>query len=422
MRKPTLPRRAIALSVLALAAASALSGVAFARAGGFRAADEVAAAADRFVATLDAEGRGRALFSLGDAERFDWHFVPRERNGLPLGAMTLAQRTAAHRLLRSSLSTQGYLKANGIVELERVLGIVEGREEFHDPEDYYFAVFGSPSSDAPWAWRFEGHHVSMSFSSPGDETLVTGPAFMGSNPATVSSGPKAGLRVLGAEEDLARELVTMLSPEQRGTAVIASEAYDDIVTGAGRTAELPYEGIRASALDDAQRAQLDRLIREYVGNMDEESARRWTRRIAAGSDDRLRFAWAGSIEAGRGHYYRVHSPDFLIEYDNTQNDANHVHSVWRDLRNDFGGDALRAHYEEFPHGPGTPHSAGRESHAEISRIAEQLAEWGPKLDSSVHTMTLRAFARRRLESGDPIDLDALGLFAGPVVKVKKAKK
>ena len=347
MKNLNLSWRAIALPVLILAATSALGGVVLA--GVSSTTDEVASAATSFVATLDAEGRDRAMFPLGDAEQFNWHFVPRERNGLPLKAMTLAQRTAAHQLLKSALSTQGYLKANGIIELERVLGIMEGREERRDPEDYYFAIFGSPSADGAWAWRFEGHHISMSFSSAGDDNLITGPAFMGSNPHVVPSGPKAGLRLLASEEDLARELVTMLSSSQRGSAVIASEAYDDIITGAERTVDLAYEGIRASALDDAQKTQLDRLIGEYVGNMDDESAQRWMERIAAGSDDELYFAWAGPTEAGNGHYYRVHSPDFLIEYDNTQNNANHVHSVWRDLRDDFGGDVLRAHYEQAPH-------------------------------------------------------------------------
>ena len=347
MKNLTPSWRAIALPVLILAATSAIGGVVLA--GVSSSADEVASAANSFVATLDAEGRNQAVFPLGDAEQFNWHFIPKERNGLPLKAMTLAQRTAAHQLLKSALSTQGYLKANSILELERILGIMEGREERRDPEDYYFAIFGSPSADGAWAWRFEGHHVSLSFSATGDETLVTGPAFMGTNPARVPSGPKAGLRVLGAEEDLARALVTMLSSSQRGSAVIATEAFDDIITGAERTVNLDHAGIRASALSDAQRAQLDRLIGEYVHNMDDESAHRWMERIAAGSDDELYFAWAGPAEAGQGHYYRVHSPEFLIEYDNTQNDANHVHSVWRDLRDDFGGDVLRQHYEQAPH-------------------------------------------------------------------------
>ncbi len=347
MKNLTPSWRAIAIPVLILAATSALGGVVLA--GVSSTTDEVASAATSFVSTLDAESRDRAVFPLGDAEQFNWHFIPKERNGLPLKAMTLAQRTAAHQLLKSALSTQGYLKANSIIELERILGIMEGREERRDPEDYYFAIFGSPSADGAWAWRFEGHHVSINFSSAGDERLITGPAFMGTNPATVPTGPKAGLRVLGAEEDLARELVTMLSASQRGSAVIATEAYDDIITGAERTVNLDYAGIRASALNDAQRAQLDRLIGEYVHNMDDESAHRWMERIAGGSDDELYFAWAGPAEAGNGHYYRVHSPEFLIEYDNTQNDANHVHSVWRDLRDDFGGDVLRAHYEQAPH-------------------------------------------------------------------------
>ncbi len=347
MRRSTSSRRGVAGFVLLVVAASALGGVVVAAVSG--SADRVAGAARGFLATLDDGSRDRAVYGLDDAERHNWHFVPRQRNGMPLKAMTLEQRTAAHHLLKAALSTQGYLKANAVIELERVLGIMEGREERRDPEDYYVTIFGSPSAEAPWAWRFEGHHLSINVSSPGGGEVVVGPAFLGANPATVREGPKAGLRVLGAEEDLARTLVTMLSADQRKTAVIASDAYDDIITGAEREASLPFEGIAASALNAAQRAQLDRLIQEYVGNMDEEAASRWTKRVADGSDDELFFAWAGPMEVGARHYYRVHSPDFLIEYDNTQNDANHVHSVWRDLNDDFGGDLLREHYEQAAH-------------------------------------------------------------------------
>ena len=285
MKNPTISWRAIALPVLILAATSALGGVVLA--GVSRTADEVASAASSFVATLDSESRDRAMYPLGDAEQFNWHFVPRERNGLPLKAMTLAQRTAAHQLLKSALSTQGYLKANSIIELERVLGVIEEREEFRDPEDYYFTIYGSPSADEPWAWRFEGHHLSMSFSSLGDETLVMGPSFLGSNPHTVASGPKAGLRVLGNEEDLARSLVMMLSSGQRGSAVIASEAYDDIITGAERTVDLAFEGIRASALERRPagparpahrrvRAQHGRRVREPLDGAHRRRLRRRT--------------------------------------------------------------------------------------------------------------------------------------------------
>ena len=310
-----------------------------------------AEAATTFLAFLDGPAREKAVYPLDDPERFDWHFVPRRRNGLPLNEMTLEQRTAAHALLQATTSAQGYLKANAVIELERILGIIEGRPGRRDPEDYYVTVFGTPSPDEAWAWRFEGHHLSLNFSSPANSLTVTGPAFMGADPATVPSGPKAGWRPLGREEDLARALVTSLSAEQRATAVVAAEAPRDIITGSDREARLDsFEGLAATDMTDDQRELLFLLLDEYVGNMASDAARTWTTRIRhETSPADLYFAWAGPTEPGHGHYYRIHSPAFLVEYDNTQNDANHVHSVWRDLENDFGGDALARHYEDGGH-------------------------------------------------------------------------
>lgn len=307
-------------------------------------------AAAAFLALLDGPAREKAVYPLDDPERFDWNFVPRRRNGLPLKEMTLEQRSAAHAMLSTAMGSQGYLKANAIIELERILGLLEGRPERRDPEDYYVAIFGTPSSDQPWAWRFEGHHLSLSFSFPDSRITITGPAFMGANPARVPSGPKAGWRPLGLEEDLARALLASLSPEQRRQAVIADQAPRDIITGADRVARLQaFEGLAASEMTAEQREGLFRLVAEYVGNMEPEAAREWMTRVREMPSEEIYFAWAGSSELGEGHYYRVHAPTFLIEYDNTQNDANHVHSVWRDLKDDFGGDALARHYQGGGH-------------------------------------------------------------------------
>ncbi|MDE2794483.1 MAG: DUF3500 domain-containing protein [Gemmatimonadota bacterium] len=308
---------------------------------------DIAARAATFLTLLDADARARATYDLAHEERLNWAFTPVSRNGLPLKDMTVEQRAAAHALLQTTMSSQGYHKANAIIELERILGILDGRPGRRDPEDYYVTIFGKPGADGPWAWRFEGHHLSLNFSSLTNELTVTGPAFMGANPATVPSGEKAGWRPLGREEDLARALLFMLNPEQREMAVIAERAPRDIITGNDREARLEgFEGIPASRLTDEQRDQLYRVIAEYVGNLEAEAAEAWMTRIRdeIPADD-IHFAWAGSPEPGEGHYYRVHAPQFLIEYDNTQGNANHVHSVWRDLENDFGGDALRRHYE-----------------------------------------------------------------------------
>jgi len=308
------------------------------------------ATAQEFISLLDTEQRSRALHGFDADVRFDWHFVPRERTGLPFGEMTAEQRAAGHALLRSALSAAGYLKANGIMHLEQILGLIENRTNRRDPEAYFFWIFGTPSPDVPWGWRFEGHHLSINFTSVTDSIVVSTPTFMGANPATVPSGPFAGTRFLGAEEDLARGLVLSLTNQQRARAVISTEAPRDIITGADREVTLErIEGLPASEMSEDQRSQLHHVIMEYVGNMKPDIARRQLAKLEAAGMGRLHFAWAGSLEPGEGHYYRIHGPTVLIEYDNTQSNANHVHSVWRDLTDDFGGDLLRQHYDEADH-------------------------------------------------------------------------
>ncbi len=313
------------------------------------ASELVAQAASAFLRTLGAAEKELATYPLDHEERFNWHFVPRERNGLPLKAMTLEQRAAAHALLRATMSDQGYLKVNAVVELERVLGIIEGRPERRDPEQYFVTIYGDPSGPEPWAWRFEGHHLSLSFTSATGELTVTGPAFFGANPATVPSGQKAGWRVLGEEEATARTVLAMLTPDQRRTAVLTAEAPRDIITGNERQVTLAYEGLQASRMTAEQRRALSEVVWAYVGNMEDQAGKNWMERLAGLQGEQIYFAWAGSDVPGEGHYYRVHTPLFLIEYDNTQGNANHVHSVWRDLENDFGGDLLRRHYQESDH-------------------------------------------------------------------------
>jgi len=307
-------------------------------------------AAIAFLAALDGAARGRATYGFDDGERFNWHFIPRERNGLPLGAMSAEQRVAAHRLMRSALSSSGYLKATSVMELERVLRELGGNPAQRDPENYFFTVFGTPSADAPWGWRLEGHHMSINFTAGEGELVSSTPTFFGTNPASVTEGSYAGLRVLGAEEDIARELLHALTPEQRARAVIAAEAPRDIITGAEREISLTsLEGIAASELNAEQMELLMRLLHEYTDNMVPEIAGAQVDKIGAAGFGALRFAWAGGTEVGEPHYYRVHGPTVLIEYDNTQNGANHVHSVWRDLTDDFGDDILRLHYDEVDH-------------------------------------------------------------------------
>jgi len=310
----------------------------------------MATAAEAFIGTLGSAERDLGTWEMDAEQRFDWHFIPRERYGVRIKDMNVEQRTAAHGLLQSVLSSQGYLKATGVMQLEGILGQIEGRPDRRDPEDYYFNIFGTPSEDGVWAWRFEGHHVSINFAAAGGAPPSVTPAFLGSNPHVVGEGPNAGRRLLGAEEGLARELLALFTPVQLRTVIIEAEAPRDIVTGNARTVELDrYEGLPASEMNDAQTHALMHVIREYLNNANSEVADAQMDRIHEAGLENLHFAWAGSTERGEGHYYRIHGPTMLIEYDNVQGGANHVHSVWRDPQNDFGDDLLRRHYAEVEH-------------------------------------------------------------------------
>ncbi len=314
---------------------------------------EIREASDRVLVTLDADQRLRGMFAFDSPERFNFHFVPRPRRGLSLKDMSPAQRTATHDLLRTALSPRGYTKVAGIIELEELLFQLSNRNPFRDPEQYFLTFFGEPSDEAPWGWRFEGHHLSLNFSSVAGGLFSSTPAFMGANPAEVRSGAASGKRVLAAEEDLGRALVRALDPSRRGQATLSASAPDDIITGADRYARLArFEGLPASAMTETQVAMLWRIVEEYAHNLHAELADAQLARIRDAGIENLHFAWAGSVEPGRPHYYRIHGPTVLFEYDNVQNNANHIHTVWRDLDNDFGDDVLRRHYETAPDGHG----------------------------------------------------------------------
>jgi hypothetical protein len=307
-------------------------------------------AADAFLASLEPAQRSKALFAFDDAERLNWHFVPRARRGLPLREMSAEQRGLAHAILRAGLSQRGYLTASTIIELELVLRELGENPRVRDPELYYFSIFGTPSRTAPWGVRAEGHHLSLNFTIVRDTLIATAPAFFGANPAQVRSGSRRGLRALADEEDIGRELVLSLDERQLATARIAAATPRDIVTGnAARVAPLAPVGIRVTELRPEQAAILVRLLDVYLGRMAEPLARQ--RRAALEHTDfgAVAFAWAGSTRPGQAHYYRIQGPSFLVEYDNTQNSANHIHTVWRDFDGDFGRDLLREHYRDASH-------------------------------------------------------------------------
>jgi hypothetical protein len=331
----------------------------------------MAAAATEFLKSLTPEQRQQATFAFGDSERTHWHFVPTEifaRNGLTLKQMNPAQQKLAHELLKAGLSQRGYMTATQIMELESVLAVLEAAQRataaqqppanpaqpplrlVRDPMRYFFSIFGTPSTRTTWGWRVEGHHMSLHFTVVNGTLVAGAPTFFGSNPAEVRDGPKKETRVLALVEDAARSLLESLDSSQRATGIINTTAPNDIVTVANvKIDPLSPVGIPASALTVSQRALLKTLVDVYAGYLADDIAADRLARIEKAGWDHVAFAWAGALERGQKHYYRVQGPTFLIEYDNTQNDANHIHSVWRDFKGDFGADLLREHVNGTPH-------------------------------------------------------------------------
>ena len=219
-----------------------------------------------------------------------------------------------------------------------------------DPERYFVTVFGTSAGAEPWGWRFEGHHLSVNVTGVGPQGPVVAPLFMGANPHRIPSGPRTGARMLAAEEDVARELLAMFTSSQRSRVIVSDTTYGDILTRDDPKArELPQEGVAVAEMTPPQQAKLRTLLTVYAARMEPSMARAQWQRIEAMGFGRLRFVWAGSTAVGKAHYYRIHGPTVLVEYDNSQNNANHSHTVWRDLENDFGGDLLRKHYQQHPH-------------------------------------------------------------------------
>jgi hypothetical protein len=309
-----------------------------------------ARAASAFLKSLPAELRASASFPLEAPERLAWNFVPMERVGVSLLKLDDAQSELLGPLLATALSPEGLLAARGVMKHENILRRVEteagvANASRRDPGLYYTAVFGKPAAAAPWGWRFEGHHLSINVTELPGEAPIIAPMFVGANPARVLAGPNAGFRLLAAEEDLGRELIKMLPDSRRAIAMIRDTAFSEILTGNDpKVKNLELEGLAAADMNPEEKAQLRRLIEIYLGRMTPDSAGDARMRLERAGFDKVRFAWAGGVESGQAHYYRVHGPTVLIEYDDTQGNANHIHTVYRDLERDFGGDALRAHY------------------------------------------------------------------------------
>jgi hypothetical protein len=301
----------------------------------------MAKAANAFLFALPPDQAKLASFAYDDAERFNWHFIPRERKGVALRQLSAPAYEAALTLLASGLSPEGYEQTLAVMSLEEVLYLVEGgdraaRREKRDPKKYYLSVFGTPSDTGTWGWRFEGHHLSLNYTLAGGKVVSSTPEFFGSNPADIAAGPGRQIRVLAAEEDLARQILKLASPELKQKIVLDTKAPDDLRGANKPQPELDRAaGVPFSAMNEDQRQLLMQLLAEYLKNMPAEVSSERRRRLVEGGFESIHFAWWGEEDRNKRHYYRIQGPSFIIEYNNTQSDANHVHSFWRDVQGDF---------------------------------------------------------------------------------------
>jgi hypothetical protein len=307
-------------------------------------------AAGLFLDSLAPEQKAKALFRVDSRERMNWDYGPHERAGLSLKGMDSSQQKLAYALLASGLSYHGNIKALQIMGLEKTLRELEGSSSRfdRDPDLYYVTIFDTPSSAVPWAWRIEGHHLSINFVIVDGKEIAVTPNFFGANPARVLQGPLLGLRILAAEEDLARHLLVSLDEVQGAQAVISTKAPADLITGNEiRVKTDEPVGLPTSGMREDQEKLLMKLVMEYILRMPEDVADERMNQIEKEGKKHIHFAWAGFKEPGKPHYYRLHGPSFFVEYDNTQNNANHIHTVWRDIQNDWGEDLLKQHYKRL---------------------------------------------------------------------------
>ena len=311
-------------------------------------AHQMTVAGVNFYNSLSDNQKNITFFDYLDGERLFWYYPPLNRHGLPIRDMEEDQISLAFELLSTGLTEKSYQQAKQIISLESILGPIEkaaGKITFkRDPKLYYFTIFGIPGQKDPWGWRVEGHHISIHFSIWGNEIISMTPFFFGSNPAEVRSGPESGLRILKEREDIAFELINSLDKSQKRNAIIYPEAPYDILTYNSSRVSLPKEeGLKVSKMSKSQKTILNKLLGEYVNQVPDELSKVKLEKISNYGIDNLFFAWGGRQSLESKHYYRIHGGNFLVEFDNNQNQANHIHSVWRDVENDFGYDILREH-------------------------------------------------------------------------------
>lgn len=318
-------------------------------------AQSLSSKAETFLNSLSEELRAKANFTLEDEERFNMNYVPLPRKGPTFHDFDEKQTEVAIDLLRSSLGKEGFRKSQEIMALEKVLRIIENNandtmpdgKPRRDPLNYHFSIFGKPSSKSPWGWRFEGHHLSLNFTSSDGKLSASTPSFFGTNPGIVTTTEQKGKEVLKEEASLGFELINSMGEEQLQIARFSEEAPRDVISMNNRKAvTLEPAGISYIALSEDQKEQLLRLLNVYLTTFEPDFEMRFWKRIRKAGIEKLSFAWAGSLQPGAGHYYRIQGPTLLIEYDNTQNGANHAHAVVRDLTNDYGADVLKEHYKK----------------------------------------------------------------------------
>jgi hypothetical protein len=302
------------------------------------------AATDAFLGSLDETRRDAATFPFDGEARENFRFTPQTRSGLPLKDMNEAQRAAAMALLESALSDKGKLKAMQIITLEGVLAELEKNPAYRDSGKYFVSIFGKPGDPAGWGWKFEGHHLALNFTVVGGRQIAVTPSFFGANPAEVRVGVSQGLRVLKAEDELAHALLNALLADGKTAVVFSRQAPAEILSAENRKATaLDPVGIPADTMTETQKKGLINLIAEYTGRHRQDLAEADMRKITKAGIGKIRFGWAGGTQPGEAWYYRIQGPTFLMEAANTQNDANHIHTTWRDFANDFGRDILAEH-------------------------------------------------------------------------------
>jgi hypothetical protein len=310
---------------------------------------EITAAANQLIASLQPEQKAKALFSFDADERENWKFTPQARKGLPMEAMDDAQRALAKKLLASVLSEKGVLKAETIINLEQLLGEMENDPVRRNHQAYFTSIFGLPSTAKTWAYRFEGHHLAVNVTLLDGKKIVAAPTFMGASPAHVKDGRLKGTHPLAAEENLARSLAVSLHSQEKKV-VYTDKAPGDILTAENRIAQqLEPVGLTADQFSKEQQEVLISIIAEYAHRHRAAVADAELAKIKALDLAKIRFGWAGSLAVGEAYYYRIQSPDVLIEAANSQNNANHIHTVWRDHKDDFARDSLGEHYKDLDH-------------------------------------------------------------------------